>query len=133
TYNSASGATIDGTGVASLMLFAQSTSATGDLTAHVNGDITNTGSIGAGTGVALQSYGPVNILLDGTGNISGRTGVSVNTLNANSGASNITIGGSGNIVITGTDGNGIDIQQGANAGTVTVNRTGTITGVGAGA
>jgi outer membrane autotransporter protein len=133
TYNSASGATIDGTGIASLMLFSQSTSATGDLTAHVNGDITNTGSIGAGTGVALQSYGPVNILLDGTGNISGRTGVSVNTLNANSGASNITIGGSGNIVITGTSGDGIDIEQGANAGTVTVNRTGSITGVGSGA
>lgn len=133
TYNSATGATIDSTSVASLMLFSQSTTATGDLTAHVNGNITNTGSVGAGVGALLQSYGPVNVLLDGTGNISGRTGVAVNTLNANSGSANITISGSGNITYTDTGGYGIQIEQGANAGVITVNRTGTITGPGSGA
>jgi outer membrane autotransporter protein len=133
TYNSAAGATISGISVASLMMTSQSNSATGAITAHVNGDITNTGSIGAGAGVLLQSHGPASILLDGTGNISGRTGVSVNTLNANSGSGSITIGGSGNIVYTDTGGYGIEIDHGANAGTVTVNRTGTITGPGSGA
>jgi outer membrane autotransporter protein len=132
TYNSASGATIDGTGVASLMLFSQSTSPTGDLTAHVNGNVSNTGSVGSSVGVALTSYGPANILLDGTGNISGGTGVEVNTQNATTGTGNVTISGSGNIVYTKTDGYGIQIDQGANAGTVTVNRTGSITGPGSG-
>ncbi|MEI4584061.1 hypothetical protein WAC45_27640, partial [Klebsiella pneumoniae] len=51
TYNSASGATIDGTGVASLSLYGNSFSPAGDLVAHVNGSISNSGSVGASVGV----------------------------------------------------------------------------------
>ncbi|TQF36717.1 hypothetical protein UNPF46_21435 [Bradyrhizobium sp. UNPF46] len=124
TYNSASGATIDGTGLASLMLFSQSTSATGDLTAHVNGNVTNTGSIGAGYGVLVQSQAAVNILVDGTAAITGRTGIAV------FGGADTTVGGSGNIVYTSANGDGIVVGHGTNAGTVTVNHSGSITGPG---
>lgn len=132
TYNSANGATIDGVAAASLMLFSRSSAATGAITAHVNGNVGNTGVIGSGYGVLMQTYGGVPISLDGTGNISGRTGIGVNTLNATNAADDgdITIGGSGNI--TYSDGYGIQIMHGPNAGTVTVNRSGTITGAGSG-
>lgn len=124
TYNSASGATIDGTGIASLSLYSQSTSATGDLTAHVNGNVTNTGSIGAGYGVLVQSQAAVNILVDGTAAITGRTGIAV------FGGADTTVGGSGNIVYTSANGDGIVVGHGTNAGTVTVNHSGSITGPG---
>lgn len=130
TYNSAAGATVTGADIISLMLSAQSAGATRDLTAHVNGNVSNTGSIGAATGVALQSQAPGNLLLDGTGNISGGTGISVATPNVNSGSANITVSGSGNLSYTSTSGYGILIDQGNNTGFVTVNRTGTITGPG---
>ncbi|PIT00307.1 hypothetical protein TSA1_05665 [Bradyrhizobium nitroreducens] len=124
TYNSASGATIDGTGIASLTLSSQSTSATGDLTAHVNGNVTNTGSIGAGYGVLVQSQAAVNILVDGTAAITGSTGIGV------FGGGDTTVGGSGNIVYTSANGYGIAVGHGTNAGTVTVNHSGSITGPG---
>lgn len=134
TYNSASGASISGVATAALMLFSRSSSATGDITAHINGDVSNVGSYAAAIGVALQSSSTtgINYLLDGTGNISGHTGISVNAANANSGTGDINIGGSGNITFTDSAGSGIEIRKGTSAGTVTVDRTGTITGTGGG-
>lgn len=134
TYNSATGATVSGVATSALLLFSRSASATGDITAHVNGDISNVGSYGAAVGVSLQSAATtgVNLLLDGTGNISGNTGIAASTGNTTSGTGNITVSGSGNITFTSGNGHGIVVGHGSDAGTVTINRTGTITGAGLG-
>ncbi|MBS0536598.1 MAG: autotransporter domain-containing protein [Proteobacteria bacterium] len=118
-YNSASGATVTGVGNSALQL-----KTAGDITAHVNGDIVNTNSSGSSSGVQIEVSG--NTLLDGAGNISGAQGVNA----AITGSGDFTLGGSGNITFTSDY--GIGVNKYSNPGTVTINRTGTITGPGAG-
>ena len=126
TYDSASGATVTGVSSATatvLRLQTASANATGDLTAHINGALTSPGSMGPGA--VMSTSGTGKILLDGTGDITGRLAVAVLQGNASAGTDgDITIGGSGNIS---TSLFGIRVTHGANAGTVTINRTGTIT------
>lgn len=130
TYDSSTTSVVGATTVAGVMLFSQDSAATGALTAHVNGTVTNTGSLGSGYGVLLQSQAAVDILVDGNAAITGRTGIGVFASTANSGAGNITVSGSGDIVYTDPSGAGIEVGHGANAGTVTINHTGSITGPG---
>ena len=130
TYNSSSTSTVNVTTVAGMLLRSLDSSATGALTAHVNGTVTNTGSLGAGYGVLVQSQAAVDILVDGNAAITARTGIAVLTPNANSGTGNITVSGGGDIVFTDTSGAGIAVGHGANAGTVTINYSGSITGPG---
>lgn len=131
TYNSANGATISGVATSALALFQGSSGANGDLTAHVNGDVANVAALAAATGVFFANYGTGRIVLDGTGDIRGGTGIEVHALNA-TGDADITVSGSGNISFNQSGGEGILVQKAADTGTVTIDRTGTIIGVGAG-
>lgn len=124
TYNSSSASTVDAATIAGVFLNSQDSSATGALTAHVNGTVTNSSSIGGGYGVLVRSQAAVDILVDGTAAITGSTGIGV------SGGGDITVGGSGNIVYTAANGYGIVVSHGTDAGTVTINHSGSITGPG---
>lgn len=129
-YNSAVGAGITSMGSFGLFMRTYDPASTGDVTAHVNGDVSV--SAATRTGVALVTEGNGRIVLDGVGNISGDNGISVSTFNATVAAADgdITVGGSGNVSFA--NGTGINIVHGANAGTVTLNRTGSISGTGTG-
>lgn len=132
TYFSGAGSTVTGATVAgssALWLISTSSAATGDVTAHVNGTVTN---LGSGFGVALGSDGHANILLDGAGTISGGSGIYASAPLPNGGPSNITIGGTGATNFTSAAGAGILVANGSNTGSVTINRSGAIVGPGLG-
>lgn len=121
TYNSASGATITASNNNALLLQTTNAAATGDLTAHINGDATN---VGGNYALQIETAGTGRLLVDGTGSISGRAGIAMLQTNATAGTDgDITVSGSGNVTSTNE---GIYISHGANAGTVTVNGTGSI-------
>lgn len=130
TYNSSTTSTVNVTTVAGVLLRSLDSSATGALTAHVNGTVTNTGSLGAGYGVLVQSQAPVDILVDGSAAITARTGIAITAPSATSGSSNVTVSGSGSIVFTDSLGNGIIAGHGAYGGSLTVDYSGSITGPG---
>ncbi|MGN6097224.1 MAG: autotransporter outer membrane beta-barrel domain-containing protein [Bosea sp. (in: a-proteobacteria)] len=132
TYFSGAGSTVTGgtvAGSSALSLISTSAAATGDVTAHVNGTVSN---LGSGVGVTLGSSGSANIVLDGSGTISGGGGIYASAPLPNGGPSNITIGGSGATNFALATGAGILVINGSSTGSVTINRSGAITGPGSG-